>query len=131
MTRRDEDRSADVTRLRLHLLNQTTLHMWVLLGATVSLLGFTLSRLEPTLAIALTLEGRPLPRSLWWPVVLGVLVVLGGAVMILVAGARYVRREQEIDQGRFDRNHVLVVGTVAGTVLLGLLLAAYLIFAHY
>ena len=112
---------------RVRLLHQATLQIWIALGATLIVLGFGLARFEAAVMTFLSVEGHPAPRTAWWPAVLGTLVVLAGSGLILLAGARYVRREREIERGHLVHHDGLIYVTLGGMTVLSLAVALALL----
>ncbi|HKI25449.1 MAG TPA: DUF202 domain-containing protein [Candidatus Sulfotelmatobacter sp.] len=116
-------------RTRDHLANERTFLAWVRTGAAIVVFGFAIGRFAIAMRQLTALEGHPIRTaglSVWIgavSIVLGVLLVVGGL-------ARYRKTRAQLDAGTFEpAGFVLNLVTVL-TVLLGLVLAAYLIYTE-
>ncbi len=121
--------NANPNRARDHLANERTFLAWVRTGAAIVVFGFAIGRFAIAMRQLTALEGHPIRTaglSVWIgavSIVLGVLLVVGGL-------ARYRKTRAQLDAGTFEpAGFVLNLVTVL-TVLLGLILAAYLIYTE-
>lgn len=124
MTPADADKPADGARTRDHLANERTLLSWVRLGLSASGFGFVVARFGLFLREIGHPSGphRPGAFSEW----VGIMLVLGGPVLVLLAAVRFFRTQQEIERGRYTSQNGLIVAVIAASVVLGLGLATYL-----
>jgi len=58
---------------------------------------------------------------------IGVVLILLGPVIVIVAALRFFRTEREIDENVYHKRYGLIWSVVGASVLLGLALAGYLI----
>ena len=115
----------DASRVRDHLANERTLLSWVRLGLSAAGFGFVVARFglflrESSGQSALAHPGR---FTEW----IGVVLILLGPVIVIVAALRFFRTEREIDENVYHKRYGLIWSVVGASVLLGLALAGYLI----
>jgi putative membrane protein len=121
---------ASADRGRDHLANERTFLAWVRTGVAFIVFGFAIGRF----AVALTEISRiggthntPGGVSLW----LGVVSVLLGIGLVAVGWIRYDRTRKQIESGEFTVSVRLITIVTAATILLGLVMAAYLVFTKF
>jgi putative membrane protein len=116
-------------RARDHLANERTFLAWVRTGAAIVVFGFAIGRFAIAIKQLTELQGHPV-RTAGVSVWLGS-VTIGAGVLLVVAGlARYRKTRTELDAGTFEpAGFVLDLITIV-TVVFGLALAGYLIYAE-
>lgn len=121
------DRQPDGAQTRDHLANERTLLSWTRLGLAISTFGFVVARFGLFLR---ELSGTRAPaRSAHLSEWLGVVLVLAGPFLAVMAAARFFHIEREIDRGTYSHRYTLILGILSGSVLLGLGLAGYLLWS--
>ena len=116
-------------RARDHLANERTFLAWVRTGAAIVVFGFAIGRFAIAIRQLSALQGHPV-RTAGISVWLGSLTI-GAGVLLVVAGlARYHKTRTQLDSGTFQpAGFVLDLITIL-TVVFGLALAGYLIYAE-
>ncbi|MCL4498963.1 MAG: DUF202 domain-containing protein [Chloroflexi bacterium] len=126
-----ETDSASLRRSRTneHLANERTLLSWVRLSIAVSALGFVVARFGIFIAQFLAIQTTPLHKSFetGLSVPIGVLLVLAGPLLAVLALIRFIATEHEIDSGILRPHHTLIYALIGMAVLIGALLAVYLL----
>jgi len=114
------------THLRDHLANERTLLSWVRLGLSSAGFGFVVARFglflreSATSTAAAPAQGR---FTEW----IGVALILLGPVLVIVAALRFFQTEREIATGQYTRRYGLIWSVVGASILLGIVLAGYLV----
>ena len=116
-------------RARDHLANERTFLAWVRTGAAIVVFGFAIGRFAIAMRQLTELQGHPV-RTAGVSVWLGSFTI-GAGVLLVVAGlARYRKTRTQLDAGTFEpAGFVLDLITIV-TVVFGLALAGYLIYAE-
>ncbi len=117
-----------IPRFRDHAANERTYLAWVRTAITIMAFGFLLERFDLLLALGSASPVRggtaPLPaHAAEW---VGLLLIVFGALMILLASMRFVRHRGEIDTDGIHP-HVIGMGEKLLTSIL-LVVAAFLVF---
>lgn len=114
--------------IRDHLANERTLLSWVRLSLAVSALGFVVAKfglfIKSLLAVrqvTSTGTGLSLP--------IGMVLVLAGPVLAVLALQRYRAVDEEIRTGAYRSHHALIYALIAMAVVVGIGLAVYLVVA--
>ena len=114
--------------IRDHLANERTLLSWVRLSLAVSALGFVVAKfglfINSLLAaqhVTSTGTGLSLP--------VGMVLVLAGPILAVLALQRYRAVEEEIRTGAFRSHHALIYALITMAVVVGVGLAVYLVIA--
>lgn len=110
---------------RDHLANERTLLAWARTCIAIIGLGFVVARFGLLLRELGAQGPRPIPLGV--STAFGTALVGCGAVVMVLAAARYVQAGREIDRNRYRWSPVLVVALACGIVVAALLLAAYLL----
>lgn len=117
------------SRTNEHLANERTLLSWVRLSIAVSALGFVVARFGIFIAQFLAIQTTPPHKSFetGLSVPIGVLLVLAGPLLAVLALIRFIVTEHEIDSGTPRPHHTLIYALIGMAVLIGALLAVYLV----
>ncbi len=115
-----------------YLAAERTVLAWIRTGIALMGLGFVLARfglfLQEFNHLVPDIQMKSYGLSLW----IGVALILMGVSVCLLSAMRYLRMLKQLQAGEslFTRSPRLVVGVAVGLVILGLVMAAYLIFAN-
>ncbi|HUO25130.1 MAG TPA: DUF202 domain-containing protein [Candidatus Aquilonibacter sp.] len=119
----------DPNRARDHLANERTFLAWVRTGVAIVVFGFAIGRFAIALRQLSELQGHTM-RTAGFSVWLGLSSIFGGVILVVAGLARYRRTRMELEQGSFQpAGFVLDLVTIL-TVLFGLALAGYLVYAE-
>jgi putative membrane protein len=111
-------------RAAQHLDNERTFLAWVRTNVALISLGFVLARLSPSLSAAGAVNaGRIAAKT----VPLGIVLVVFGAVVTLLAAWRYDRVNREIEAGCVKTDRALVWFVTLAIVLLSAAAVAYML----
>ena len=99
-----------------HLANERTFLAWVRTGIAVMAFGFVIERFGLS-------SNSSLPYSKW----LGIVVVILGMTMLIVALFNFVQVRRTIDEERYKPDLLFPIVLTCIASLIGLLLAIYLI----
>jgi putative membrane protein len=106
------------------LANERTLLAWARTAIAIMGLGFVVARFGYVIRVV-TGVGGAAPRGV--STAFGVVLVLGGVLLLAVANVRYLRTTEDILHNRFRWNSRLGVVLTSLLVLVGLVLAVYLL----
>src|SRR5437588_8560876 len=110
-----------------HLDNERTFLAWVRTNVALISLGFVLARLSPSLSAAGAVNaGRSAAKS----VTLGIVLVVFGTVVTLLAAWRYDKVNREIETGFVRTDRVLVWFVTLAITLLSAAAVAYMLMAQ-
>ncbi len=115
-----------------YLAAERTVLAWIRTGIALMGLGFVLARfglfLQEFNHLVPDIQMKSYGLSLW----IGVALILMGVSVCLLSAVRYLRMLKQLQAGEslFTRSPRLVVGVAVGLVILGLVMAGYLIFAN-
>jgi len=115
-----------------YLASERTFLAWIRTGIALMGLGFVLARfglfLEEFNRIEPAMPARPYGLSLW----IGVTLILMGVAVCFLSTWRHQRMLKELRAGEslFAHSPRLAVGMAAALIVLGLIMAGYLIFAN-
>jgi uncharacterized membrane protein YidH (DUF202 family) len=116
-------------RARDHLANERTFLAWVRTGAAIVVFGFAIGRFAIAIRQLTALQGHPV-RTAGISVWLGSFTI-GAGVLLVVAGlARYRKTRAQLDAGTFEPAGFVLDLITTVTVVFGLALAGYLIYAE-
>jgi len=116
-------------RARDHLANERTFLAWVRTGAAIVVFGFAIGRFAIAIKQLTELQGHPV-RTAGISVWLGSLTI-GAGVLLVVAGlGRYRKTRAQLDEGTFEPAGFALDLITIVTVVFGLALAGYLIYAE-
>jgi len=125
----NENAEANPNRARDHLANERTFLAWVRTGAAIVVFGFAIGRFSLAMRQLTALQGHPVQTagiSVW----MGSGTIVAGVALVVAGLMRYRKTRIQLDAGTFEpAGFVLDLITIL-TVLFGLALAAYLIFAE-
>lgn len=121
--------NANPNRARDHLANERTFLAWVRTGAAIVVFGFAIGRFAIAIRQLTALQGHPV-RTAGISVWLGSYTI-GAGVLLVVAGlVRYRKTRAQLDAGTFEPAGFALDLITILTVVLGLALAGYLIYAE-
>jgi len=116
-------------RARDHLANERTFLAWVRTGAAIVVFGFAIGRFAIAIRQLTALQGHPV-RTAGISVWLGSGTIAAGVVLVVAGVLRYRKTRAQLDAGTFEpAGFVLDLITIL-TVVFGLALAGYLIYAE-
>jgi putative membrane protein len=116
-------------RARDHLANERTFLAWVRTGAAIVVFGFAIGRFAIAIRQLTALQGHPV-RTAGISVWLGSGTIAAGVVLVVAGLLRYRKTRAQLDAGTFEpAGFVLDLITIL-TVVFGLALAGYLIYAE-
>ena len=111
-------------RAAQHLDNERTFLAWVRTNVALISLGFVLARLSPSLSAAGAVNaGRIMAKT----VPLGIVLVVFGALVTLLAAWRYDKVNREIEAGYVKTDRALVWFIALAIALLSALAVAYML----
>jgi putative membrane protein len=116
-------------RARDHLANERTFLAWVRTGVAIVVFGFAIGRFAVAIRQLTALQGhaiRTASVSVW----MGVISMIGGAALVVAGLLRYRATRTQIDEGSFQPAGFLIDLVAILTILFGLALAGYLIYAE-
>jgi putative membrane protein len=116
-------------RARDHLANERTFLAWVRTGAAIVVFGFAIGRFAIAMR-QLTAFGGHAVRTAGLSVWMGAISILAGVAMVIAGLVRYRKTREQLDNGTFEPAGFVVDLVTILTVLIGLVLAAYLIYTE-
>jgi putative membrane protein len=116
-------------RARDHLANERTFLAWVRTGVAIVVFGFAIGRFAIALRQLSALQGHVM-RTAGFSVWLGLSSILAGVVMVVTGLLRYRRTRTLLEKGSFEPAGFVMDLVMIVTVLFGLALAGYLIYAE-
>jgi putative membrane protein len=124
-----ENQNSNPNRARDHLANERTFLAWVRTGAAIVVFGFAIGRFSIAMRQLTALQGRAL-RTAGFSVWMGSGSIVAGVMLVVAGLMRYRKTRTQLDAGTFEpAGFVLDLVTVL-TVVLGLVLAGYLIYTE-
>jgi putative membrane protein len=116
-------------RARDHLANERTFLAWVRTGAAIVVFGFAIGRFSIAMRQLTALSGHPV-RTAGISVWMGASSIVAGVVLVIAGLLRYRKTREQLEAGTFEpAGFVLDLITIL-TVVFGLALAGYLIYAE-
>lgn len=122
---RDPSQPRSSSTARDHLANERTLLAWSRTSIAVIGLGFVVARFGLLIRELGGHLSRGLPEGT--STALGTALVLAGTVLLALALLRYLRAGHAIDEGRYAWSPLLGILLTGCLLLVGLLLAVYLV----
>jgi putative membrane protein len=116
-------------RARDHLANERTFLAWVRTGAAIVVFGFAIGRFSIAIRQLTALQGhgvRTAGVSVW----MGSGTIVAGLVLVVAGLLRYRKTRADLDAGTFEPAGFGLDLLTILTVLIGLALAGYLIYAE-
>jgi putative membrane protein len=126
-----EDQSGNLNpnRARDHLANERTFLAWVRTGAAIIVFGFAIGRFSIAIRQLSALQGhgvRTAGLSVW----MGSGTIVAGLLLVIAGLFRYRKNRDHLEAGTFVPAGAGLDLLTALTVLIGLALAAYLIYTE-
>jgi putative membrane protein len=116
-------------RARDHLANERTVLAWVRTGAAIVVFGFAIGRFAIAMRQLTAFGGHPV-RTAGLSVWMGAVSILAGVALVIAGLVRYRKTREQLDNGTFEPAGFVVDLVTVLTVLIGLVLAAYLIYTE-
>jgi putative membrane protein len=116
-------------RARDHLANERTFLAWVRTGVAIVVFGFAIGRFAIAMRQLTEFQGHTSKTtgiSVW----MGSSAMLGGVVMVVAGLARYRRTRVQLEENHFEPAGFVMDLVAILTVLFGLALAGYLLYAQ-
>lgn len=121
--------NVNLNRARDHLANERTFLAWVRTGAAIVVFGFAIGRFSIAMRQLTALSGHPV-RTAGISVWMGASSIVAGVVLVFAGLLRYRKTRAQLDAGTFEpAGFVLDLITIL-TIVFGLALAGYLIYAE-
>jgi putative membrane protein len=120
---------ANPNLLRDRLANERTFLAWLRTGIAISSLGFVVARFDIFLQELARANAQTVPAERG-AVPIGVVLVIAGPVLVVLAAVRFVQTERTLLSGRPHSRRVLrtlVMATTAGCIAAGVGLAIHLL----
>jgi putative membrane protein len=121
--------NANSNRARDHLANERTFLAWVRTGAAIVVFGFAIGRFSIAMRQLTALQGHPV-RTAGISVWMGAFTIVAGVMLVVTGLARYRKTRAQLDAGTFEPAGFVVDLITVLTVVFGLVLAGYLIYAE-
>lgn len=116
-------------RARDHLANERTFLAWVRTGAAIVVFGFAIGRFSLAMRQLTALQGHPV-RTAGISVWMGSGTIVAGLALVVAGLLRYRKTRTQLDAGTFEPAGFVLDFITILTVLFGLALAGYLIYAE-
>jgi putative membrane protein len=116
-------------RARDHLANERTFLAWVRTGAAVVVFGFAIGRFSIAIRQLTALQGHSV-RTAGLSVWIGSGTIVAGVALVIAGLVRYRTTKRQLDSDTFEPAGFLLNLVTALTVVMGLALAAYLIYTE-
>jgi len=116
-------------RARDHLANERTFLAWVRTGIAIVVFGFAIGRFAIAMQQLTEFQGHSSKTtgiSVW----MGSSAMLGGVVMVVAGLLRYRRTRAQLEENQFEPAGFVMDLVAILTVLFGLALAGYLLYAQ-
>lgn len=121
--------NAGDNRARDHLANERTFLAWVRTGAAIVVFGFAIGRFAIAMRQLTALQGHAV-RTTGISVWMGSGAIVAGVALVVAGLVRYRKTRVQLESGTFEPAGFVVDLITILTVLFGLALAAYLIYAE-
>jgi putative membrane protein len=112
-----------------HLANERTFLAWVRTGAAIVVFGFAIGRFSIAMRQLTALQGHAV-RSVGISVVMGSFTIVAGVALVVAGLVRYRKTRAQLSAGTFEPAGFVVDLITIVTVVFGLVLAGYLIYAE-
>jgi inner membrane protein YidH len=116
-------------RARDHLANERTFLAWVRTGAAIVVFGFAIGRFAIAVRQLTALQGHPV-RTAGISVWLGSATIAAGIILVVSGLLRYRKTRAQLEAGTFEPAGFMLDFITILTVVFGLALAGYLIYAE-
>jgi putative membrane protein len=116
-------------RARDHLANERTFLAWVRTGAAIVVFGFAIGRFAIAVRQLTALQGHPV-RTAGISVWLGSATIAAGVILVVSGLLRYRKTRAQLEAGTFEPAGFMLDFITILTVVFGLALAGYLIYAE-
>ena len=110
-----------------HLANERTFLAWIRTGLATITFGFVVERFNLLLR-ELGLKNGQQVSTVHYSAIIGVMLTILGVVMMIVALLSFVRTRKAIDDEQFHPPIVFAIVLTSMACIIGVVLAAYLIF---
>lgn len=123
------EQNPNPNRARDHMANERTFLAWVRTGAAIVVFGFAIGRFSIAIRQLGALQGHATHTagiSVW----LGSGAIFAGVLLVIAGLVRYRKTRLRLDAGTFEPAGVGLDLITIMTVLIGLALAGYLIYAE-
>ena len=121
--------NANPNRARDHLANERTFLAWMRTGAAIVVFGFAIGRFAIAIRQLTALQGHPV-RTAGLSVWIGSGTIAAGVALVVAGLLRYRKTKTQLDAGTFEPAGFLLDLITILTVIFGLALAGYLIYAE-
>ncbi|HET7891643.1 MAG TPA: DUF202 domain-containing protein [Candidatus Sulfotelmatobacter sp.] len=116
-------------RARDHLANERTFLAWVRTGAAIVVFGFAIGRFAIAMRQLTALQGHPV-RTVGMSVWIGSITIVAGLALVVAGLVRYRKTRVQLDAENFEPAGFVLDLITAVTVVFGLVLAGYLVYAE-
>ncbi len=123
------DANSNPNRARDHLANERTFLAWVRTGAAIVVFGFAIGRFAIAMRQLASFSGHPV-RTAGVSVWMGAGSIGAGVLLVIAGLLRYRKTRAQLDAGTFEPARFVVDLITILTVVFGLVLAGYLIYAE-
>lgn len=115
-----------------HFDNERTFLSWIRTGIGIMVFGFVLVKFSLVVneLPASLFEGAAIPKN-GFSIFLGIVLVVTGAIMILLAYLKYRQTHKELTEGKFLYSTVLLTVLTVIIFMMSLIIIAYLLMAAY
>ena len=123
------DENLNANRARDHLANERTFLAWVRTGAAIVVFGFAIGRFSIAIRQLSALQGhgvRTAGLSVW----MGSGTIAAGLLLVIAGLFRYRKNRARLESGNFEPAGFGLDLLTILTVIIGLALAAYLIYTE-
>ncbi len=123
------DENLNANRARDHLANERTFLAWVRTGAAIIVFGFAIGRFSIAIRQLSALQGhgvRTAGLSVW----MGSGTIAAGLLLVIAGLFRYRKNRARLESGNFEPAGFGLDLLTILTVIIGLALAAYLIYTE-
>ena len=124
------DQILNPNRARDHLANERTFLAWVRTGAAIVVFGFAIGRFSIAMRQLTALGGHAV-RTVGFSVWMGASSIIAGVLLVLAGLVRYRKTKVQLEEGRFQPAGFVIDFITILTVLFGIVLAGYLIYAEH
>jgi putative membrane protein len=123
------DENLNANRARDHLANERTFLAWVRTGAAIIVFGFAIGRFSIAIRQLTALQGHGV-RSAGLSVWMGSGTIAAGLLLVIAGLFRYRKNRARLESGNFEPAGFGLDLLTILTVIIGLALAAYLIYTE-
>jgi uncharacterized membrane protein YidH (DUF202 family) len=128
----EEQKSAKVRNRRVHMANERTFLAWVRTSIGIMAFGFVVEKFAFFIKKLSYYFGKPsiseaVPSSPGYSSILGIVLVVMGALMGLLAFIRYKKVQKEIDDDTYQPSTILDILVTIGILVIAMFLIYYMI----